>query len=915
MLRDPLVVTPNTPLMAAIAQMSTSQVSCEVARSMYQREARETDLLAKTSCVLVLEAGQVIGILTERDIVRLCVERQSLADIVVRQVMVSPVICLRQSALRDIVSTTNLLQQHNIRHLPILDDQQQLVGLITHQGLQQVIHPIDLLRLRLVHEVMVAEVVCAPTEVSLKAVAQLMVKHRVSSVIVMASEPSTEEAHTVVLSGLTEAGLANAINTPAPQCPVSLSSNPHSSVSVGILTEHDLVQFQALGLQMDDYSAGALMSTPIFAVKPEESLWTVQKIMQRHLIHRVLVTGNAGELLGIVTQTSLLQALNPLELYKLTTVLEAKVGRLEAEKVALLESRASELERQVQARTIDLKRKVEREHLLQELALKIHSSLELQTILDTTVDQVKRLLVCDRVNVWQFMADWRTVVIAESTDSAVSLIGETINDTCFDQTMAEVYAQGRVRVVSDIYTTEMSDCHRDMLIRLHTRAKILVPLMAGEQLWGLLNVTESQHARNWQSNDIEVIKALSLQLGIALQQATTYQQLQESEQSYESLAKAVPVGIFRTDAAGHCLYVNERWCQIAGISAETATQRGWEHALHPEDRDRVIAEWYCAVQAQREFKLEFRFQAPDGNVTWVYSQGVPEQSSQGQQIRYVGTITDMTQLKRAKKEYQQMAGKREALRQQLRAQTARCTHALRETVDELQAELTRNKQIGVQVASHARVLWETVDELQTEVMQREILEESLRDMNQQLEAQSRLDGLTQIANRYYFDQQFYREWKTAHRENTALSLILLDVDYFKQYNDYYGHQQGDTCLQQLAQASRKAIHRPADLLARYGGEEFILLLPKTDQDGAIKVAESLRKEIAALNIPHEQSAVSAIVTVSSGIAAWHPALEETSAAPEVRSQKELLARADQALYQAKRLGRDRYVVVATSTEL
>lgn len=887
MLRDPLVVTPDTPLMAAIAQMSMPGAFCEVARSIYQRDVRETDVLAKTSCVLVLEAGQVIGILTERDIVRLCVERQSLADIVVRQVMVSPVICLRQSALRDIVSTTNLLQRHNIRHLPILDDQQQLVGLITHQGLQQVIHPIDLLRLRLVHEVMVAEVVCAPTEASLKEVAQLMVKHRVSSVIVMASEPSAEEAHAVVLSGLTEAGWANAINTPAPQCPVSLSSNPHSIFPVGVLTEHDLVQFQALGLQMDDYRADALMSTPIFAVKPKESLWTVQKIMQRHLIRRVLVTGNTGELLGIVTQTSLLQALNPLELYKLTTVLEAKVGRLEAEKVALLESRASELERQVQARTIDMKQKVEREHLLQELALKIHSSLDLQTILDTTVDQVRRLLVCDRVNVWQFMADWRSVVIAESTDSPVSLIGEMIDDTCFDQTMAEVYAQGRVRVVSDIYTTEMSDCHRDMLIRLHTRAKILVPLMAGEQLWGLLNITESQYARNWQSNDIELIKALSLQLGIALQQATTYQQLQESEQSYASLAKAVPVGIFRTDAVGHCLYVNERWCQIAGISAETAAQRGWEQALHPEDRERVIAEWYCAVQAQREFKLEFRFQAPDGNVTWVYSQGVPEHSSQGQQVGYVGTITDITEHKQAEEENKQMSEKLATL----------------------------NRQLGEQVASRTRSLRKTVDELQAEVMRREVLEESLRDINQQLEAQSRIDGLTQIANRYYFDQQFYREWERAHREKTALSLILFDVDYFKQYNDYYGHQQGDICLQQLAQASRQAIRRPADLLARYGGEEFILLLPKTDQDGAIKVAEDLRKTIADINIPHQQSTVSAIVTVSLGIATWHPALEEASAAREVRSREELLARADQALYQAKRLGRDRYVVVATSTEL
>ena len=123
--------------------------------------------------------------------------------------------------------------------------------------------------------------------------------------------------------------------------------------------------------------------------------------------------------------------------------------------------------------------------------------------------------------------------------------------------------------------------------------------------------------------------------------------LRTSEQRYATLAAAAPVGIFRTDALGHCIYVNNRWCQIAGLTPEAAAGYGWQQGLHPDDRDLITAEWYQSIQENRPFRLEYRFQRQDGQITWVYGQSIAEQDAEGQVIGYVGTITDISDRKAA----------------------------------------------------------------------------------------------------------------------------------------------------------------------------------------------------------------------------------------------------------------------------
>ncbi|MGC9525520.1 MAG: diguanylate cyclase domain-containing protein [Limnospira sp.] len=175
--------------------------------------------------------------------------------------------------------------------------------------------------------------------------------------------------------------------------------------------------------------------------------------------------------------------------------------------------------------------------------------------------------------------------------------------------------------------------------------------------------------------------------------------------------------------------------------------------------------------------------------------------------------------------------------------------------------------------------------------------EALQRANEVLERQNRLDGLTRVANRRHFDEYLHREWQRLAREKRPLSLILCDVDYFKYYNDTYGHQAGDECLRRVARAMQDACGRSTDLVARYGGEEFAVILPGIDRAGALEVAGRIREEVRSLDIPHRSSAVSSRVTVSLGIDTRIPATGESPEHP--------IAAADRALYCAKRQGRDR----------
>ena len=189
-----------------------------------------------------------------------------------------------------------------------------------------------------------------------------------------------------------------------------------------------------------------------------------------------------------------------------------------------------------------------------------------------------------------------------------------------------------------------------------------------------------------------------------------------------------------------------------------------------------------------------------------------------------------------------------------------------------------------------------------DITESKMAEKTLQKANDELKRLATIDGLTDIANRRTLDDCLEREWRRIIREKGEIAFILSDVDFFKKYNDTYGHQEGDECLKAVARAMEGAVRRPADFVARYGGEEFAAVLPNTDLEGAVCVAENIRSAVENLKIEHRSSDAAPVVTLSLGVACARPG---TGNALEI-----LLTTADKALYTAKEEGRNRVAVKA-----
>ena len=511
--------------------------------------------------------------------------------------------------------------------------------------------PADFLQLRLVNEVMTAKVICAVADVSVLQIARLMAENRVSSVMIVQTQASL-------------------------------------TIPIGILTERDIVQFQALDLNFDTYTAADVMSTPVFCVNADESLWAVQQIMEQRLIQRLAVTGKQRELLGIVTQTSILQVINPLELYKLTAILEKKVSQLEAEKIELLENRNVELGQQVDERTIALRKKVEYEQLITKISAQIRSSLDVEEILNTTVVGIRSLLQCDSVIIYQFRPDFSGRVIAESiVAGGISVLHSEPYDPCITAEWLEPYRQGQIRVINDIYLESMTECHQEMLIGLDIRAKLMVPIIVEDQLWGLMLTSYRDTPYNWELEEIELVRQLSIQLALVIKQAHTCQQIhielrqrQQAESALYQLnqelearvqqrtaellnisnrlelaVKSAEIGIWDWNLVNDHLIWDNRMYEIYGVKASefSGAVDAWERGLHPEDIVHT-REWiWQAVRGERDFDPEFRIVLPDGKVRIIQAYAIVQRNSQGEGERMIGVNIDITKRKQAEQKIKQ----------------------------------------------------------------------------------------------------------------------------------------------------------------------------------------------------------------------------------------------------------------------
>ena len=319
----------------------------------------------------------------------------------------------------------------------------------------------------------------------------------------------------------------------------------------------------------------------------------------------------------------------------------------------------------------------------------------------------------------------------------------------------------------------------------------------------------------------------------------------EIEQRFRATFEQAAVGIAHVAPDGSWLRVNQKLCDIVDYNHDELIEKTFQDITHPNDLDLDLS--YVEQMLTGEiatYSMDKRYLRKNGEIIWINLTVALVRQSTGAPEYFISVIEDINRRKQAEDE-----------------------------VLKLNAEL------------EMRVAERTAE---------------LSAANQKLAIISISDGLTGLANRRHLDDVLNAEWRRAARQRTPLALLLLDVDFFKLYNDYYGHQAGDECLKQVAAVLERHARRAGELAARYGGEEFVIILPGVGIDYVESRAEEVRREVAALTIPHTASKLN-IVTVSIGIACMVPGGS--------KELSRLIAEADKALYQAKETGRNRGVAM------
>jgi len=566
----------------------------------------------------------------------------------------------------------------------------------------------------------------------------------------------------------------------------------------------------------------------------------------------------------------------------------------------------SELKAQLYEKNIQIQQIQEQEKALYRVIAKIRASLELETIFRTATKETCKLLRVERIAVYRFNENWGGEFVydfefAEPGWDDMETLGKNLvwNDSYLQEHQGGRYRHHETLVVSDIYSAGLSSCHVEILEQFHIRAYATAPIFVGKNLWGVLAAYQHSQPHEWRQLEIQFLSQIATHLGFAVKQAELLAQaeqkaaeLHKANQQQEILfhlvaeireslnldtlfkttvrevrkaLRADRVGIFRFDIESN---------YTCGEFVAENVLPDYDSAIAIKVRDHCFAENYAVDYHQGRIQV----------LSNVYEAGLKDCHL---------SVLEQFQIK-AKIVVPVMKGNT--------LWGLLCVHQCRCSREWKPSEIQFIQQVAAQfnvALEHSELL----EQSRSQANQLAQANQALEQANSQLEKLSKLDGLTKIANRRCFDEFLEREWHRLKQTEDYLSLIIFDIDDFKNYNDYYGHLAGDKCLIQIAHAAQSVLKRPTDLLARYGGEEFIVLLPNTNEAGAIKVTKLIHKSIAELKISHmKKHGFQDFVTVSLGLASQVPT---TTSSPQ-----ELIDAADKALYRAKEQGRNRWVCAA-----
>ena len=433
------------------------------------------------------------------------------------------------------------------------------------------------------------------------------------------------------------------------------------------------------------------------------------------------------------------------------------------------------------------------------------------------------------------------------------------------------------------------------------------------------------------------LNALAKEIERQQQAANT---LRDSERRVRLLTEQLPVGVFLTNAQGQCRYVNDRWRQMTGLTAEQATKLGWTSALHPEDRESVLTAWRQAVENGFELLIEHRFRTPAGQETWVSTRAVPLRDPAGQVTGHLGAHSDITDLKRTEKtlrvsearfrSYFELPAIGIALtgpdKRWWEVNDRLCEMLGYERTQLLQmrwAEITHLEDLATEVAQFERTINRRIEGYSLdkrfirqngELLHANVSSRCLRrpnglveyfvtvvqDITERKQAEERLqhlaqyDALTGLPNRALLADRFLQAVLRAGRNHTLVGVMLVDLDRFKQINDTLGHTTGDGLLREVTARLQQCL-RDCDTLSRQGGDEFAILLPDlATHDDVAWMAQRMLESVAE---PYRLGDHELHASCSIGISLY----PRDGQNPEV-----LLRNADIALYRAKDMGRNNY---------
>lgn len=628
----PLTIPPETWLTDAL-QLLHQAPPDRPGENLAEMGAIEPDTAsAKASCLLIVEAGQVVGILTERDLVKLIAQNCDFAEVRVAEVMTQPVITCRRSDCSDILALSQLMQQHRIRHLPVLDDQGQLLGLTTAQTLQRSLQPVDLLRWRRVEEVMTRQVVTAVPTTTVLELAQLMATHRISCVLIVEAAAASE---------------------------------PEQVFPIGIVTERDLVQFQTCHLQPDRTPTAAVMSRPLFLVKAENSLWEAHQIMQNRRVRRLVVSDDRGTLIGIITQTDILRVLDAKELYSIIQELSQRVDRLQTEQSHLCQQQTV-LQQQLEERDRLIQTQQEAEQALQyhlafeSLVARIATEFinlsvdELDRGIEQALREIGELMQVDRVYVFQ-LSESRTESFCshEWCRAGVTPMRPVMQGMALKQfpwSVEQMQQQQLLHVPDVADLPAAAAAERQLNQVFQTRSFVNVPMMTQGIVIGSLGCHTVHAAKCWSEEDITLLRTLGTIFANAIVHQQTDAALQSSETRYRCIVETANEGIWLLNAENQTTFVNERMAAMLGY---TVTEMQGQPLLAFMD-----AEWQAIATVKLEQRRagmieqhDFKFRRQDGSELWAIVSTNPIHQS-GQYAGALAMVMDISERKAAELQLQ-----------------------------------------------------------------------------------------------------------------------------------------------------------------------------------------------------------------------------------------------------------------------